>query len=380
MSSTRKLLSSLRGPLLVVAALAVSGVVLAAIASDSLRQREADATPAPATPMFVETGTATARDGYTVTRRYLGRIEAARRTALGFEEGGLIAEVLVGEGDLVAKGDVLARLDTDRLEDERAVLEAGLEVASANEERARLEFERARDLVQGDVVSQQQFDDAREGYRASLARRNEVQRQLALVETRIDKARLRAPFPGMVAGRLADEGRVVAAGTPVIDLVEEAPREARIGISGDLAATLQPGSVHTIQVEGTPQQARLFSLLPVRDSATRTVTALFRLDGDSTTFREGDYAEILLADPIPTPVVQVPYTALQGNSLGYWEVLVLEPAAEQGVFTLNRRAVTLEHVDGEVAFVTGDLSGGEEIVAAGLQRVLAGTLVRKAAP
>jgi membrane fusion protein, multidrug efflux system len=64
--------------------------------------------------------------GYTVTRRFTGQIEAAARTDLGFELGGRITEVLVEEGDVVAAGTVLARLDTSALIPERAALEAEL--------------------------------------------------------------------------------------------------------------------------------------------------------------------------------------------------------------------------------------------------------------
>lgn len=54
-------------------------------------------------------------DGYAVPRSLPGQIKAAARTDLGFGLGGRVAHVLAEEGDLVAAGDVLARLDTTAL-------------------------------------------------------------------------------------------------------------------------------------------------------------------------------------------------------------------------------------------------------------------------
>jgi membrane fusion protein, multidrug efflux system len=79
---------------------------------------------------------------YTVTRRFTGQIEAAARTDLGFELGGRITEVLVEEGDVVASGTVLARLDTSALIPERAALEAELAALAADAELARLTLAR----------------------------------------------------------------------------------------------------------------------------------------------------------------------------------------------------------------------------------------------
>jgi membrane fusion protein, multidrug efflux system len=86
--------------------------------------------------------------GYTVTRRFTGRVEAAARTDLGFKLSGRITEVLVEEGDVVSEGTVLARLDTSALIPERAVLEAEMAALAADAELARLTLARNDTLTE----------------------------------------------------------------------------------------------------------------------------------------------------------------------------------------------------------------------------------------
>ncbi len=76
--------------------------------------------------------------GYRVTRRFVGRIEAAAEADLGFEFGGRITELLVEEGDAVPAGAVLARLDRTALIPERAALEAELDATATDAELAQL--------------------------------------------------------------------------------------------------------------------------------------------------------------------------------------------------------------------------------------------------
>ena len=56
------------------------------------------------------------QDNYIKERVFIGRVEAGRLSDLGFETGGNVSEIKVDEGSSVKKGDILATLDTDRLE------------------------------------------------------------------------------------------------------------------------------------------------------------------------------------------------------------------------------------------------------------------------
>ncbi len=133
-------------------------------------------------------------DGYTVTRRFTGQVEAAARIDLGFELSGRITEVLVEEGDVVAAGTVLARLDTSGLIPERAALEAELAALAADAELARLTLARNDALTERGFRSVAAQDDARLTLARAEAGMAAVRARIAGVDVRLEKSVLTAPY------------------------------------------------------------------------------------------------------------------------------------------------------------------------------------------
>ncbi len=193
---------------------------------------------------------------------------------LGFKMPGRVAERLVSEGDRVAAGQLIARLDDAEQKEELALrraelaaseamlaeLEAGsrpqeiaaaeatLRSAEAERERARLEFARSRDLRGKDVISDRDFESAQAqvsvaearaaeaGERLKLvqagpraetisqarARTDQARAAVALAETRLENTRLVSPLTGVVLSHNVEPGEFVAAGTPVATVADTA--------------------------------------------------------------------------------------------------------------------------------------------------------------
>ncbi|MEM6441720.1 MAG: biotin/lipoyl-binding protein, partial [Pseudomonadota bacterium] len=105
--------------LLIAGAVGAGVVTVGALHSRASVDRTQTASPIP-----VETRAAQRVERIRVETRHLGVIEPARRTDMAFENGGLVAEVRVEEGDRVEQGDVLAVLDLSRLDARVAELDA----------------------------------------------------------------------------------------------------------------------------------------------------------------------------------------------------------------------------------------------------------------
>jgi len=132
--SARPLLRA-AGTLVLVAAAGAAAVGLSA----ALHARTGPAAPTAAEAAIpVETAALRLDDAYPVESRHLGRIEAARAVALAFDLGGRVEAVLVEEGDRVAPGQALARLDVDRLEARLAELDAEAAALERSCEHAQL--------------------------------------------------------------------------------------------------------------------------------------------------------------------------------------------------------------------------------------------------
>ena len=368
--------------LAVVAGLALALVTLGAVTSDSATPGTEGATQ-PAELLAVSTLEARQDDGYEVRDRFVGRIEATRDSAIGFELAGRVEEVMVDEGDRVARGAALARLDLARLQARRAELAAALEEARAALELAQLTRDRHREALDIDAVSSQAYDVADRGLAAREAAVRRAEAGLETIDVELEKSTLRAPFDAWVAARLVDEGRVVEAGMPMLHLLEAGEPEARIGLAGraaDALTTAGVGSIWTIEVGDREMSGRLKALLPVVSDATRSVEAVFRLAAElgphGGTLRRGELATVTVPRSLDEDGFWLPRAALTESSRGLWACYVAEPALGQHVLT--RRELELLHQDGDRVFVRGPLADGERVVTEGLHRLVPGLAVRLA--
>lgn len=313
-----------------------------------------------------------AASGYSVTRRFTGQIEAAARTDLGFELGGRITEVLVEEGDVVASGTVLARLDTSALIPERAALEAELAALAADAELARLTLARNDALTERGFRSVAAQDDARLTLARAEAGMAAVRARIAGVEVRLEKSVLTAPYPARIGARMADPGQTAAAGQTVLVLFDTEPARARVGLPPEMAAELAVGNRVTIALGGQELEATLRHIRPDLDPNTRSRSVVVTLPQGAAPVL-GDTVALLLTQMVDDPGFWAPLSALREGVRGSWSVMALE-ATPEGDRTLPA-SVEVIHSDGARVFLRGDLPPGARIVAEAPDRVAPGQLV-----
>jgi HlyD family secretion protein len=209
-----------------------------------------------------------------------GRIEA-EEVHVATKYAGRVAEVLVNEGDMVASGQVLARMDTAELRAELAAARASVAQAEENvaEARAQIvqqesalkfaqqELERAQTLVGKGHISQQQVDqrqterdtaratlDAAQARLASTRRAVEAaQAQAERIETQLAESTLMAPRSGRVQYRLAEPGEVLASGGRVVTLLDLTDVYMTIFLSTADIGRLLVGSEARIVLDAVPQ-------------------------------------------------------------------------------------------------------------------------------
>lgn len=357
---------------------------------------------------------------FLTTRAYTGEVVAGRSSKLGFELGGTLEQVLVEEGDRVASGEPLARLDRRRLQAQRQQVLAQRRVALAGVEEVRqqlvlaeLQRERRQQLLAQGAIAREELDQQTQSSAVLRSRLLQAESQVDDVTARlrqidVDLARsvLVAPFAGTVSRRLLDEGVVVSGGQALITLVEAAPQEVRVGLPPAVASGLRLGESHPVQVGDRRLEASVSALLPELDAASRTVTAVLRLPVNDLPV--GATARLSLERREQGEGFWLPTTALVAAEGGLWSVYVLEAASGSGgVRTLGgsggssggsdsnangndgssppaqgqqvgRRLVDIVHSEGERSLVRGTLRPGERVIATGTQRVVPGVWVQEA--
>jgi RND family efflux transporter MFP subunit len=325
-----------------------------------------------APPATVETLRVSYTDTARVEARFPGLIAARRESALAFSAGGRLDAVHVNVGSRVSRGDVLAELDIRTLEAQLAAARADASAAAAQAALARTTLSRQEQLVERGHVSAQRLDEAGAGARAADAQASAAAAGARALEVQLELARLEAPYDGVITRRNADEGAVLAAGTPLFQLVEDGVLEFRVGLPVHDAAQLTAGDTYTLEAGTRQVSARLRALTGVVDTATRSVEAVFELEGGQGVV-PGEVARLVLPASLDERGFWAPLTALSEGRRGLWTVYQLTNGGEG--YALEPRSVELLHTQGGQVFLRGAVDDGAMILAGGVQRVTPGQRV-----
>jgi len=341
---------------------------------------DANAAQAERSALVVDVEALRAEDSYTIERSFAGRVEARRRSDVGFELGGELAAVRVDEGDYVERGQVLAMLDTARLEARLAEAEAALAQSESASRFADRTLERSEVAASFEGISDQELDLAVDGANAARASLAAARARVNSMQVDLEKAALQAPFDAVVVTRWIDEGQILSPGQPVLSLQEAAAPQVRIGVSGGLADAVSPGDALGLTINGRSVPAHVNAVLPVRDPATRTVDVILTVDDVAAL--PGDLARLELRQAVPEPGYWLPIGALAEGSRGLWTAYVAMPIDKGALNTggathyLQPRPVEVLYEATGRVYVRGALNEGDRFVTGGLARVVPNQQVR----
>lgn len=312
------------------------------------------------------------QDGYEVTHEYTGVLAAPQHEDIGFELVGTISRVLVDEGEPVVAGQLLAELDTQLLETEREQLQAQVDEAQARVKLTQSNLAREQSLKRSGFAAEQRLDELRSEQQVLEATLERLRANLGAVDVRVQKSRLIAPYSGVITKRYRDTGAVLSAAAPVLRLLESGAAEARVGVPTRLLAILRPGDEATIACSDNVVIGRVTAVGAGLDPLTRT--AIVRVGLPVALGLDGELVRLRLTEKVAESGAWLPISALTEGMRGLWVVYALAPIGD-GSYRVETRDVNVLHAEREQVFVSGALSSGEQVVAAGLHRVVAGQTV-----
>ncbi len=342
-----------------------------------------------------------------------GTLAAEEDAALGMKVAGRVSEILADLGSRASKGQPLARLiPTDAelrqqqaeaaLQQARARLglspgddEAALDPATTSLVRqaravldeARLRRERAKTLVEDQLISQSDLDAAEAGFQVADGRyqdaREEILNRLAILAQRkveLDQARqqltdttLYAPFEGAVRERHVAVGQYVAIGQPIVTLVRTHPLRLKLAVPERDAAALRAGQRVSVRIEGDPQEheGRLARLSAAIEEGSRTLMVEAEVPNADGALRPGAFAKATIVTSAGEPAVLVPQSSIV-TFAGMEKVLTVEEgrSVERRVRTGRRQQGTVEILEGiaagdQVIVEPGSLVGGQPVTVTG---------------
>jgi RND family efflux transporter MFP subunit len=333
--------------------------VLTAVFTNAWPAVAADAPPVPvvvATARSESVGASLAATG-TVVSRNDARISGEVEGTLAW-----IAE----PGTVVRRGETIARLDPERLTLALRDNEAAVKRLDAQLQLLATQRQRLQTLGQS-VVSQSQFDEAQS--RERMAEQDLEQARVARDRARLDlnRAAVRAPFPGIVAERLRQSGEYVAGGTPLLRLVNDRELEVVARAPLDTADSVTAGAVANL-IDGTRRATgTVRAVIPVGDERSRMVELRIAL---TDAWRVGAPVRVEIAPRNLRAVVTVPRDAVilrQGASY----VMRVKPDN-----TAERVAVDIGPGHANNVQIDGTLRAGDRIIVRGGERLEPGQAVQ----
>jgi RND family efflux transporter MFP subunit len=310
---------------------------------------------------------------YVQKRLVVGRAEAPQTAAIGFDLSGPVMDILVDEGQWVVEGQILAKLDDQRLRAQMNELSAILNRARSEANLAEISLKRVVELVDRKLESPQRLDESRESVNAAKAFVDEIlaRKQTLLVE--IGKTKLLAPFAGSVVSRLVDKGTVVGAGQTLFNLQQNGQLEVRFALSADYVDKFSLEQVITLSTHSDQILGKIKSIAQQRRLDTRTVDIIVSLTEQNTAILPGDLLHIDISSNINAQGFWVPRKALVSGVRGLWSLFAVEVI--NGEQQLVTKLVEMVHADDKKSFVRGALKEGEPVVIEGVQRLVPGQKV-----
>ncbi|EAU74184.1 efflux RND transporter periplasmic adaptor subunit [Synechococcus sp. RS9916] len=213
-----------------------------------------------------------------------GELEAVRRVNVSPKRQGVLNALLVEEGDVVRKGQVLARMDPGDLRDRLDELKALERQAQADYDARQADFRRRDILFQRGAISAADLDDFRARYLTSQAALAAAQERIEQRSVESDDLLIRAPFDGVITQRFAEPGAFVtptttasatagATSSSIVELSQGLEVAAKVPESD--IGRIRVGQSASVRVDAYPDQrfeARVREIAP-RAVKTDNVTS-----------------------------------------------------------------------------------------------------------
>ncbi|MBP7706708.1 MAG: efflux RND transporter periplasmic adaptor subunit [Candidatus Aminicenantes bacterium] len=306
---------------LALAALAATVVVVAACKKEAAQAAPDQAFGAAPVKVFKA-----ARERITERITYTGTLEALNKINIMPETGGKIARIHVEAGDRVAKGQLLAELETESIRLQVRQAEAGVAVAEAGYADALKNKERMDRLIKESAVSEQQREKVQLAFDAAAAQLEQARAALNLGRHALDQSLMKAPFAGVIASKNAEVGDVInpmmgggygGGASGVLTLVDFATIKLAVAVSSEDIGRVRKGQEAVLRVGSLPGRefrgaVRVVNL--TADPQSKKFGVEVHVPNPDGTLRPGTFGDLVFEVQSHENALVVPQTAVLENS------------------------------------------------------------------
>jgi len=246
----------------------------------------------------------------------VGEVTPVRQALVASAVEGRVSELFVDEGDSVAAGDILLRLDTTTTELDLAAARANRAEAQARLVRFESELRRISDLRERGAISEREYEQAIADRDAQTQAVTRIEAEAARLETLIARAEVTAPFAGQISRVHAELGEWNARGGDVVTLVDLSEVEVTVNSPERYVAQVEQARLDGVEVpvefEALPGRysGKVKAIIPQANPLARTFPVIVLVPNPDGLIRAGMSARVLTQVGVPVPTVLVPKDAL----------------------------------------------------------------------
>ena len=296
---------------------------------------------------------------HAISASYSGtaNLEAPDEAQVVAKTSGVMVQLLAEEGDQVRAGQILARIDGDRVR-----LEAQRQLATVH--KLENNFRRSQELAAQKLVSAEASDQIRYDLQSARA-------SYALAKLELSYTNITAPISGVVAQRMVKPGNLITLNAPVFRIVNTSHLEGVLNAPEREMTRLKTGLPVRMVVDAIPGkvfEGKVDRVSPVMDSGSGTFRVVCAFD-NAPELRPGMFGRI-----------EVVYDQRQ-DALTVPRIALIEDEGEPAVYLVigkkaKRVPVKLGYTSGEIAEVRSGLKEGDLVVTAGKVAIRDGTEIQ----
>ncbi len=282
-----------------------------------------------------------------------GTVIPAKSVSLKTEASGRVTKLPLQEGQRVAKGELLLKVND-------AELQAQLKQARQQKKLLEKQVDRKKQLLKKEGISQESYDKTKTEFAS-------IKAEIDMIQAKIRKRKIKAPFSGILGLKQVSEGSYLSPATEVINLVKQKPVKIEFSIPGKYTDHMKKGQEIAFTINGIDStfKASISAIEPTISESTRTLQIRAVYPNEGRMIKPGNFAEIVLTLNKQQKAFMVPSIAIVPELQGK-KVYVYRNGE-----SYPRKVKTGQRNNNHLQVNEG-LSEGDTVITKGIQRLEAG--------
>ena len=312
-------------------------------------------------------------------RTFSGIAKAGDEIQLSFRTNGIITKYEVSTGDLVKKGDLIARLDNVQasLAYEQSV--TAVNTAQSGMNTAKSSLDRVKSLYEKGSSSLSEYEQARNAYQSASDQYQSALRNKSIQQTQIEYGFIRAPKDGTIVQTFGAINETVSPGQVIAVLNAGNDINVSVGLPENIINKITMGMLAALSfsaIDGNTFQGTVIEISPVLDPNTVTYPVKIEINNLTDAVKSGMAASVLfeLQQSEANNTLVIPLKSVGEDGEGNYVFLIESEDGETAI--VKRQTIEIGPLTEAGFEVVSGLQAGDKIATAGLQSLLDGQKVR----